>query len=449
MEDMEKYLEWQFWRDMSAEVIVWSQSNLLTIEALGQIAFLVLAWLLTGGLARFIERLCQPLLEKGGWLSVLRSIFLPLIRPIAALILLRLGKSVADAIDWNTALLVIASSLLTAWIVIRFASNLIRNSTLAKSFATTAWVLAALNIFGLLTPLIARLKGFNIGLGETSLNAYSVITGILAAIVFLWIASLLGRAAEAQLSRSRGLEPSLQVLFAKIARFFLTIIAVVMALSFAGIDLTAFAVFSGALGVGLGFGLQKVVSNFMSGIILLLDRSVKPGDVIELGETYGWINKLAARYTSVVTRDGTEFLIPNEDMITQQVINWSHSDRNVRRKIPVQVAYSSDVELAMQLMLKAADNTDRVLKKPAPNCLLRGFGSDGVDLELRMWIDDPYNGLSNVASKVNLEIWRLFKEHGIEFPFPQRDLHIHPTTLDRVRDTLAERELRPGRASSS
>ncbi len=449
MEDMEKYLEWQFWRDMSAEVIVWSQSNLLTIEALGQIAFLVLAWLLTGGLARFIERLCQPLLEKGGWLSVLRSIFLPLIRPIAALILLRLGKSVADAIDWNTALLVIASSLLTAWIVIRFASNLIRNSTLAKSFATTAWVLAALNIFGLLTPLIARLKGFNIGLGETSLNAYSVITGILAAIVFLWIASLLGRAAEAQLSRSRGLEPSLQVLFAKIARFFLTIIAVVMALSFAGIDLTAFAVFSGALGVGLGFGLQKVVSNFMSGIILLLDRSVKPGDVIELGETYGWINKLAARYTSVVTRDGTEFLIPNEDMITQQVINWSHSDRNVRRKIPVQVAYSSDVELAMQLMLQAADNTARVLKQPAPYCLLRGYGSDGVDMELRMWIADPYNGLSNVASKVNLEIWRLFKEHGIEFPFPQRDLHIHPTTLDRVRDTLAERELRPGRASSS
>ncbi|MEM9881062.1 MAG: mechanosensitive ion channel domain-containing protein, partial [Pseudomonadota bacterium] len=247
----------------------------------------------------------------------------------------------------------------------------------------------------------------------------------------------LGRAAEVQLSRSRGLEPSLQVLFAKIARFVLIILAIVLALSFAGIDLTAFAVFSGALGVGLGFGLQKVVSNFMSGIILLLDRSVKPGDVIELGETYGWINKLAARYTSVVTRDGTEFLIPNEDMITQQVINWSHSDRNVRRKIPVQVSYSSDVELAMQLMLEAAENTDRVLTKPAPNCLLRGFGSDGVDLELRMWIDDPYNGLSNVASKVNLEILRLFKQHGIEFPFPQRDVHVHPSTIERLR-TLSD-----------
>ncbi|MEM7571226.1 MAG: mechanosensitive ion channel domain-containing protein, partial [Pseudomonadota bacterium] len=156
------------------------------------------------------------------------------------------------------------------------------------------------------------------------------------------------------------------------------------------------------------------------------------------GDTYGWINKLAARYTSVVTRDGTEFLIPNEDMITQQVINWSHSDRNVRRKIPVQVSYSSDVELAMQLMLQAATNTDRVLDNPKPNCLLRGFGSDGVDLELRMWIDDPYNGLANVGSKVNLEIWRLFRENGIEFPFPQRDLHVHPSTVEALRKALSQ-----------
>jgi len=436
MDEMKQYLDYEFWRDMSGELMSWSMSNLLTIEALGQIAFLILAWLLTGLLARFLTRLTEPLLEKATWISVLRGIILPLIRPVAALILLRLGLTVAKAIDWNTALLVIASSLLTAWIVIRFASNLIRNPTLSRSFATIAWALAALNIFGLLAPLIKRLKAFNIGLGETSLNAYSVIAGVVAAVLFLWVASLLARAVEAQLGRSRGLEPSLQVLFAKIARFVLIIIAILMALSFAGIDVTAFAVFSGALGVGLGFGLQKVVSNFMSGIILLLDRSVKPGDVIELGQTYGWINKLAARYTSVVTRDGTEFLIPNEDMITQQVINWSHSDRNVRRKIPVQVSYSSDVELAMQLMLQAAENTERVLTKPAPNCLLRGFGSDGVDLELRMWIDDPYNGLSNVASKVNLEIWRLFKENGIEFPFPQRDLHVDPKTIEHLRTII-------------
>lgn len=443
MKAMEKYLELQFWRDMSQEAIAWSMTNLLTLDALGQIAFLFLAWVLTGALAKFLTRITLPLLEKAKWMSVIRSILLTLIRPIAGLILLRIGQGVAGSIGWNTALLVIASSLLTAWIFIRLASNLIRNPALAKAFASLAWVLAALNIFGLLEPLIDKLKGFNIGLGETSLNAYSVLTGVAAAVFFLWLASMLGRAAEAQLSKSRALEPSLQVLFSKIARFVLTIAAIMLALSTAGIDLTAFAVFSGALGVGLGFGLQKVVSNFVSGIILLLDRSVKPGDVIELGETYGWINKLAARYTSVVTRDGTEFLIPNEDMITQQVINWSHSDRNVRRKIPVQVAYSSDVMLAMDLMVQAAANVDRVLQNPEPKCLMRGFGSDGVDLELRMWIDDPYNGLSNVASLVNLEIWRLFNENGIEFPFPQRDLHIHPGTLDKLKTLLKDQDEEP------
>lgn len=446
MKALEKYLEFQFWRDMSDEALAWSMSNLLTLDALGQIAFLLIAWVLTGALAKFLTRLSEPLLEKAKWMSVARSILLTLIRPIAGLILLKIGHGVAEAIGWNTALLVIASSLLTAWIVIRFASNLIRNPTLSRAFASLAWVLAALNIFGLLEPLAGKLKSFNIGLGETSLNAYSVITGVAAAIFFLWLASMLGRAAESQLRRSRGLEPSLQVLFSKIARFVLVIAAILLALSTAGIDLTAFAVFSGALGVGLGFGLQKVVSNFVSGIILLLDRSVKPGDVIELGDTYGWINKLAARYTSVVTRDGTEFLIPNEDMITQQVINWSHSDRNVRRRIPVQVSYGSDVKLAMKLMVQAADNIDRILKNPAPVCLMRGFGSDGVDLELRMWIDDPYNGLSNVASKVNVEIWDLFNEHGIEFPFPQRDLHINADTIEKLKDLLKDQNSKPGGA---
>ncbi|MEM9879090.1 MAG: hypothetical protein AAF862_07410, partial [Pseudomonadota bacterium] len=198
MNEMKRYLDFEFWRDMSGDLMAWSMSNLLTIEALGQIAFVLIAWLLTGLLARFMSRITEPLLAKATWISVLRSIVVPLIRPIAGLILLRLGLAAAQAIAWNTALLVIASSLLTAWIVIRFASNLIRNPTLSRAFASIAWLLAALNIFGLLGPLVSRLKAFNIGLGDTSLNAYSVITGITAAILFLWIASLLGRTAEVQ-----------------------------------------------------------------------------------------------------------------------------------------------------------------------------------------------------------------------------------------------------------
>ena len=190
-----------------------------------------------------------------------------------------------------------------------------------------------------------------------------------------------------------------------------------------GIDLTALAVFGGALGVGLGFGLQKVVSNFISGVILLMDRSIKPGDVIQIQDTYGSINKLAARYTSVITRDGTEYLIPNEDMITQPVINWSHTNRVVRRRIPLSVSYKTDLDEAIAIMNSAAADNERVLEEPAPRTLLKGFGENGVDLELRMWINDPEEGVSNIGSQVMMEIWNRFHAAGVEFPFPQRVVH--------------------------
>jgi small-conductance mechanosensitive channel len=191
-----------------------------------------------------------------------------------------------------------------------------------------------------------------------------------------------------------------------------------------GIDLTALAVFGGAIGVGLGLGLQKVVSNFISGVILLLDKSIKPGDVIEISNTYGKINKLAARYTSVISRDGREHLVPNEDIITQPVINWTFSSNRVRRHLPVNVSYKADIEKAMNLMMQAANETPRVIKNPEPRVLIKSFGDNGVDLELRMWIIDSENGVSNIASDVYLQIWHKFNEEGIEFPYPQRDIHI-------------------------
>ncbi len=195
-------------------------------------------------------------------------------------------------------------------------------------------------------------------------------------------------------------------------------------MSTVGIDLTAFAVFSGAVGVGIGFGLQKVVSNLISGVILLMDKSVKPGDVITVGETYGWINTLGARYASVVTRDGTEYLIPNEDIITQQVVNWSYSNNAVRLKIPIGISYKADVRKAIALCLEAAAEVERVVDQPKSVCLLKGFGDSSVDLELRIWISDPQNGVSNVKSQVLLLVWDKFHAHDIEIPFPQRDLHI-------------------------
>ena len=173
-----------------------------------------------------------------------------------------------------------------------------------------------------------------------------------------------------------------------------------------------------------GFGLQKVVSNLVSGVILLMDKSIKPGDVIQMGESYGRIQSLGARYVSVVTRDGTEYLIPNEDLITRQVINWSFSNPLVRLKIPVGVSYSSDVPTAMRAMRDSAAKIPRVLASPTPFCLLMGFGDSSVDLELRFWISDPENGIANVCSDVRLAIWERFAKQGIQIPFPQRDVHL-------------------------
>ena len=213
-------------------------------------------------------------------------------------------------------------------------------------------------------------------------------------------------------------------LLGKILRSLLVFISFVIALSTIGLDLTSFALLGGAVGVGIGFGLQKVVSNLVSGLILLIDRSIKPGDVIEIEGTYGWINSLRARYASVITRDGKEHLIPNEDLITNRVINWSFSDRNVRVRVPVGISYDSNPRLAIELCLQAAKSTSRTLMDPEPKCLLTGFGDNSIDLELRFWIDDPSNGVGNVRSAVLLSIWDKFNENNIEIPYPQRDVRI-------------------------
>tara|TARA_B100000902_G_C27168074_1_gene842283 strand:- start:336 stop:1049 length:714 start_codon:yes stop_codon:yes gene_type:complete len=218
--------------------------------------------------------------------------------------------------------------------------------------------------------------------------------------------------------------PALQVLTIKVLKVLIAAGAIMFAISSVGVDLSAFAVLGGAIGLGLGFGFQKVVSNLISGVILLGDKSIKPGDVIEVDNTYGWINTLGARYTSVITRDGTEHLIPNEMMITEKVVNWSFSDQKVRVRIPFGVSYTSDIHKAMELALQAAGEDVRILKDPVPAARLTGFGDNSVDFEMRGWIVDPTDGLGNIRSSFYLRIWDLFKENGIEFPYPQRDVHL-------------------------
>ena len=208
--------------------------------------------------------------------------------------------------------------------------------------------------------------------------------------------------------------------------------ALLIGLNAVGIDLTAFAVFSGAVGVGVGFGLQKIVSNFVSGIILLLERSIKPGDVIEVGSTFGSVTYVGARYASVRGRDGKEYLIPNENLITNEVINWSYSSPLVRLDVKFGVAYGSDLHAVPDLAVAVASRTDRVLGSPRPVCHVTGFGDSAVDMLLRFWIEDPINGVTNIKGEVLLGLWDAFNERRIEIPMPQREVHIRDVSLSAL-----------------
>ncbi|MEM8868244.1 MAG: mechanosensitive ion channel domain-containing protein, partial [Verrucomicrobiota bacterium] len=279
------------------------------------------------------------------------------------------------------------------------------------------------------------LKDLEIGVGSFSIPVWTLLSGVTAFVVAIWVGLAVAKLIETQLSKVPRLSPSLKVLITKILRISFIVLATVITLSSMGIDLSTLTVLSGAVGLGLGFGLQKVISNFVSGIILLLDNSIKPGDVIEIEETYGWINNLRARYASVITRDGTEHLIPNEDLITQRVINWSFTNELVRMKVPIGVSYNEDPHRCIALIIGAAKEVERVLKSPGPVCLFKGLGDSSLDLELRFWISDPSNGVSNVKSKVLLKVWDALKANNVEIPFPQRDLHIRSSEIIPVTRT--------------
>ncbi|HKD76763.1 MAG TPA: mechanosensitive ion channel domain-containing protein, partial [Ktedonobacterales bacterium] len=266
----------------------------------------------------------------------------PLASPIAWLALLWLSVLMALQAALAHPIMTIVVNLLTAWVVIRLSASLVRDPVWSRFVTLVVWTITALNILGLLDPAMAMLDKAAVTLGGLRISALTVVKAMLSLAVLLWVATAASRLLERRITSLPNLTPSLQVLIVKLLKISLVIIAVVVALRTVGIDLTAFAVFTGAVGVGVGFGLQKAVSNFISGLSILIDKSIKPGDVISLGDTYGWVSALGARYVSVVTRDATEYLIPNEELITERVINWSHSNAEVRLKLPVGISYGAD-----------------------------------------------------------------------------------------------------------
>ncbi len=316
----------------------------------------------------------------------------------------------------------IAANLALAWIIVTFATRLIGNPFMRSIVRYGAWAWITLRILGLTEPTIGVLDAASYEAGDFRISLWLLVQGIFILSVFFLIARFIARQTSVRIQANEDISPSMRVLVVKFIQVVMYGAAFFIGLKAVGFDLTGLAVLSGAIGVGLGFGLQKVVSNLVSGIIILLDKSIKPGDVITVGSTFGWINSLGARYVSITTRDGREYLIPNEDLITTQVVNWSHSNDFVRLDINFGTAYSDDPHVVRKLAIEAALGVDRVLNFRPPVCHIVGFGDSSVDYVLRFWIKDPTGGLTNIRGNVFLALWDTFKEHDISIPFPQREV---------------------------
>jgi small-conductance mechanosensitive channel len=424
----------EYW--LLTQVLVWSTLLQVAVAA----AALGLAYLLGRPLRRriadFAVRHAMGAPAVRGFLVAAHSIA----GATLAFVLVGGAYAVTARLGWPNLLLSTATNLLGAWIVIRLLTRLISNDFWSRVVAFLAFGIATLNILDLLGPAIVWLDQVGFRLGETRVSALDLLRAAIELAALLWLAVFVSRLLEARVQRAPSLTPSLRVLTSKLLRFSLITLALVIALTSTGIDLTAFALFTGALGVGIGFGLQKPISNLISGLILLFDRSIKPGDVVELTDPgdhqkqlFGWVTALNARYVSITTRDGTEWLVPNEDLISRRVINWSYTHKRLRLLTPIGVSFDSDVRLAMQLVEEAARETPRVLDDPAPVCRLMGFGDSVANLEMRFWIDDPANGVINVRSLVLLAIWDKFRANGIRTPFAHRDLVLKPESELTVR----------------
>ncbi len=408
-----------------------SLRNLLPPSRLNQMVILIVCALAAWALRQWAApRLNEWLRGREGWpkwrlrLAVLLQNRLQLI----FFVLLAWG-AVAVIMSISTFpsrryLVALGATVATGWLAVSLATRLVRNKPLRRIVTWGLWIYVTLYYLDLLTPVADFLGGLAIQFGQFDLSALAVLKGVVLTALLLTGARLIAQVGSGRIQADKDISPSMQVLAIKLLQVILYGAAVFIGIKSVGFDLSGLAFLSGAIGVGLGFGLQKVVSNLVSGVIILLDKSIKPGDVISLGETFGWIEALGARYVSVVTRDGKEYLIPNEDLITNQVVNWSHSDEYVRLDINFGTSYGDDPHLVRRIAIDAAQSVDRVLTFRAPVCHIVGFGDSSVDYILRFWIQDPSDGLTNVRGAVFLALWDAFAAEGISIPFPQREVRI-------------------------
>jgi small-conductance mechanosensitive channel len=357
-----------------------------------------------------------------------------------ALGLVILARALLHSLNFDDTMLASAMSLLGAYVVVRIAVFLFTASLGNKSWmrqwehrvALLVWLAFAADYLGWLDPIIGALDNIGVASGKSRITLWSIMKLLFTLTVFVLVAAWISRWIERRLNKLRNLAPSTRIGIAKFSSAFLIALSILMGLDAAGVDLTALTVLTGAVGLGLGFGLQSIAANFVSGFVLLMDRSIKPGDVISLSgqsgtstENFGWVQQLRGRYVVVRDRDGVEMLVPNQQLISNAVINWSYTDPRIRLKLPIRVSYRDDPELALQVLIMACEGQPRVLRDPAPVSRLMHFSESGIELELRFWIADPQEGVNNVRSEVNRAIWRLFKEHKLTMPTAQHEVLVH------------------------
>lgn len=439
------YLSWA--RPFLNDPVGWVNSHLLNLDTLiplsiqfgAVLAALILGILLAIPLSKRVAVLVRRLPD-----NIARHVHetIPqLVRPALWAALLFLAQSILSAVGQDSSLVRIATSLALAWLLIRVVTTFLPEFV-RKPLAWTIWVFALFYAFGVLDEVITWLSNVGPPYAGGRISPIFIIQAVATAAFFLFIANWLASRLKRRVHALPKVEPSLRILMSNAMQIGLFFGAALLTLAGLGIPLSGLAVLGGAIGVGLGFGMQQIVANFISGVILLTDRSIKPNDVIEVDETYGVVKSLGLRYASVITRDGKEHLIPNEMLITDKVVNWSYSNKEVRVKKRLRVEYETDLRQAVDLVVEGAKATPRVLHSPAPVCLVMEFGDEAIELEARFWINDPENGVANIASQVLLNIWDKFREAGIDIPLRHEDVLITPGS------TLQVEMVRPKKPSS-
>ena len=436
MDDLDELLEAlsNAWTAVAAKA-----ATLWTIWVPIQLVLIALAALAGWAVAALIRKRVDIMKLTASWPAYLRTVAKTVIENLGIIVAIVLLFSIyagmrAAMLPSRSYLIAIAANLATAWVVIAILASVIHNRLFNRLVSVAAWSIAALSILGLLDPVEDALDSAGVVVGGLRITALVAIKATVLLLLALWAATATSNFLDRRLRSYPDLTPSIQVLLGKLVRIGLITFAVLVVLSSVGIDFSALALFSGAVGVGIGFGLQKIVSNLVSGIILLADKSIKPGDIITLGDNYGWVDTMGARYTSVVSPDGREYLIPNEDFVTQRVINWSYSNERVWLDVRFGVSYASDPHRVREVALEAIASVPRVLSDPPPACNLAAFGDSSLNFALWFMIGDPIKGVGNVRSAVLFALWDAFKREGIEIPYPVQDLRLEkPVTvvLDR------------------